>query len=150
MKAGETEGSGKMRTAAMIFRHYPNKIPFSLIQRLSPRSTELETNLPSRKPILPWLIISHVLALASLVVWLLMAGLSVMAFDSGVTQEAWNFVIAVWLYPIWPIVFAVASWVAYRRKKDKLACVLTTFTFLPILVLLLIIIGANYFYIMIA
>ena len=106
----------------------------------------METNLPSRRPILIWLIISQVLALASLVVWLLMAGLSVMAFDSGVTQEAWNFVIAVWLYPIWPILFAIASWVAYWRRRDKLAGVLTTFTFLPILVLLLIIIGANSFY----
>ena len=109
---------------------------------------ELETNLLSRKPILIWLIVSQVLALASLFVWLLMAGLSVMAFDSGVTQEAWNFVIAVWLYPIWPIVFAIASWIAYWRKKDKLAGVLTSLTFLPILVLLVIIIGANYFYFM--
>jgi hypothetical protein len=107
---------------------------------------ELETPLPSRKPILIWLLVSQVLALASLVVWLLMAGLSVMAFDSGVTQEAWNFVIAVWLYPIWPITFAIAAWVAYWRKKDKLAGILTTFTFLPILVLLLLIIGANSFY----
>ena len=106
----------------------------------------METDHPSRKPILIWLVISQVLALASLVVWLLMAGLSVMAFDSGVTQEAWNLVIAVWLYPIWPIVFAVASWIAYWRKKDKLAGVLTTFTFLPILVLLVFIIGANIFF----
>jgi hypothetical protein len=107
----------------------------------------LETDPPSRKPILIWLIISQLLALASLVVWLLMAGLSVMAFDSGVTQEAWNFVIAVWLYPIWPIAIAIASWIAYWRKKDKLAGVLTTFTFLPILilVLLVLIIGANFF-----
>jgi len=68
-----------------------------------------------------------------------------MAFDSGVTQESWNFVIAVWLYPIWPIVFAVAAWVAYARKKDKLAGVLTTLTFLPILVLIIIIASANFF-----
>lgn len=74
-----------------------------------------------------------------------MAGLSVMAFDSDVTQEAWNFVIAVWLYPIWPIVFAVAARVAYARKKDKLAGVLTTLTFLPILVLIIIIASANFF-----
>lgn len=106
----------------------------------------METTLPSRKPILIWLIVSQVLALASLVVWLLMAGLSVMAFDSGVTQEAWNFVIAVWLYPIWPIVFAIAAWVAYWRKRDRLAGILTTLTFLPILVLLLLIIGANSLY----
>ena len=67
-----------------------------------------------------------------------------MAFDSGVTQDAWNFVIAVWLYPIWPIVFAVAAWLAYARKKDKLAGVLTTLTFLPILVLIIIIASANF------
>lgn len=109
---------------------------------------ELETTPPSRKPILIWLIVSQVLALASLVVWLLMVGLSVMSFDSGVTQEAWNFVIAVWLYPIWPIVFTITAWIAYWRKKDKLAGILTLLTFLPILVLLVIIIGANYFYFM--
>ena len=105
----------------------------------------METNPPSRKLILIWLVASQLLALASLFFWLLMAGLSVMAFDSGVTQEAWNFVIAVWLYPIWPIVFAIAAWVAYARKKDKLAGVLTTLTFLPILVLIIVIAGANFF-----
>jgi len=75
-----------------------------------------------------------------------MAGLSGMAFDLGVTQEAWNFVIVVWLYPIWPIVFSIAAWIAYWRKKDKLAGILTLLTFFPILVLLIIIVGANYFY----
>ena len=105
----------------------------------------METNPPSRKPILIWLIVSQILAVASLFFWLVMAGLSVMAFDSGVTQEAWNFVIVVWLYPVWPILFAIAAWVAYARKKDKLAGVLTTFTFLPILILMLIMAGANFF-----
>lgn len=105
----------------------------------------METNPPSRRPILIWLIVSQVLAVASLFFWMIMAGLSVMAFDSGVTQDAWNFVIAVWLYPIWPILFAIAAWVAYAPKKDKLAGVLTTLTFIPILVLMLIIAGANFF-----
>ena len=58
-----------------------------------------------------------------------------MAFDSGVTPEAWAFVIAVWSYPIWPVAFAIASWIAYARKKDRLAGILTVFTFLPVLVL---------------
>jgi len=93
-----------------------------------------------------WLIISQCLALASLVFWLLVAGLSVMAFDSGVTQEAWTFVIVVWSYPIWPIVFTIASWIAYARKKDKLAGILTTLTFLPMLVLILIIVFSSYYY----
>jgi hypothetical protein len=92
---------------------------------------------------LVWLIVSQVLALASLFFWLLIAGLSVMAFDSGVSAEAWTIVILVWSYPIWPIVFTIASWIAYARKKDRLAGILTTLTFLPILLLFLVIVISN-------
>lgn len=98
---------------------------------------------PSRRPILIWLIVSQLLAVASLFFWLVMAGLSVMAFDSGVTSEAWTFVIIVWSYPIWPIGFAIAAWIAYARKKDRLAGILTTLTFLPMLLLFLVMILGN-------
>jgi hypothetical protein len=97
----------------------------------------------SRKPILIWLIISQLLAAASLFFWLVMAGLSVMAFDSGVSAAAWTFVIIVWSYPIWPIGFAIASWIAYARKKDRLAGVLTTLTFLPVLLLIAFMVLSN-------
>jgi hypothetical protein len=141
-------------TSGAFLAHHQRISPWALAQGkisflrpidLAIRSHVLETNPPSRKPILIWLIVSQLLAVASLFFWLVMAGLSVMAFDSGVTQEAWNFVIVVWLYPVWPILFAIAAWIAYARKKDKLAGVLTTLTFLPILVLMLIIAGANFF-----
>ena len=97
----------------------------------------------SRRPILIWLIVSQLLAVASLFFWLLMAGLSVMASDSGVSAEAWTFVIAVWSYPIWPLGFSIAAWIAYARKKDRLAGILTTLTFLPVLLLLLVMILGN-------
>ena len=103
--------------------------------------TELKPTL--RRPVLVWLIVSQLLAAASLLFWLVMAGLSVMAFDSGVSTEAWTFVIAIWSYPIWPIGFAIASWIAYARKKDRLAGVLTTLTFLPVLLLFLIMVFGN-------
>jgi hypothetical protein len=106
----------------------------------------LESKPASRRPILIWLIISQLLALASLVFWLFAAGISVMAFDSGSTPEAWTFVIAVWSYPIWPIIFTIAAWIAYARKKDRLAAVLTTLTFLPVLVLILIIVFSSFYY----
>jgi hypothetical protein len=77
-----------------------------------------------------------------------MAGLSVMAFDSGSTPEAWTFVIAVWSYPIWPIGFAIASWISYARKKNKLAGILTTFTFLPVLVLIAVIFIGNFMFLL--
>ena len=96
-----------------------------------------------RRPVLIWLIISQLLAVGSLFFWLLMAGLSVMAFDSGVSAQAWTFVIAVWSYPVWPVGFAIASWIAYARKKDRLAGFLTTLTFLPVLVLILIMLLGN-------
>ena len=66
-----------------------------------------------------------------------------MAFDSGVSAEAWTIVIVVWSYPLWPITFAIASWIAYARHKDRLAGVLTTLTFLPILLLILIMVIGN-------
>ena len=106
----------------------------------------METKPASRKPILIWLIASQLLAVASLFFWLVAAGLSVMAFDSGVTQEAWNFVIAVWAYPIRPIGFAIASWIAYARKKDKLAAIHTSLTFLPVLLLIIFIVLSNFFF----
>jgi len=106
----------------------------------------LETNIPSRKPILIWLIVSQLLALASLLFWLVMAGLSVMAFDSGESPQAWTFVIAVWSYPIWPILFTIAAWIAYARKKDRTAGILTTFTFLPVLVLIAVIFVGNFLF----
>lgn len=92
----------------------------------------------SRRPVLIWLIASQVLAALSLIFWLMAAGLFVMDFDSGVTSEARGFVVAVWPYPLWPLVFTIAAWVAYARKKDKLAAVLTTLTFLPVLILILV------------
>ena len=98
---------------------------------------------PSRWPIRLWLIVSQALAVLSLFFWLLVAGLSVMAFDSGATAEAWTIVIVVWSYPLWPIAFAIASWIAYARRKDRLAAVLTTLTFLPILLLLMVIVVGN-------
>jgi hypothetical protein len=110
------------------------------------RSIALETKPASRKPILIWLIASQLLALASLVFWLVVAGLSVMAFDSGVTTEAWTFVIAVWAYPIWPLGFAIAAWISYARKKDRLAGILTTLTFLPVLVLIIILALSSFFF----
>ncbi len=107
---------------------------------------ETELKRPSRRPVLIWLFISQALAVLSLFFWLLMAGLSVMAFDSGVTAQAWTFVIVVWSYPLWPIVFAIASWIAYARHRDRLAAVLTTLTFLPVLLLFLVIVVGNFLF----
>ncbi len=91
----------------------------------------MDPNPARRRRTLIWLIISQLLALASLLIWLLVAGLSVMAFDQGSTPEAWTFVIAVWSYPIIPLALAVGAWIAFGFKKYTLANVLSTIAFLP-------------------
>ena len=130
----------ELLTGSRVFKGYQVFIFFNDILEFR---LESELKPPSRRPVLIWLIISQALAVASLFFWLLMAGLSVMAFDSGVSAEAWTIVIAVWSYPLWPIAFAIVSWIAYARHKDRLAAVLTTLTFLPILLLILVIVVGN-------
>lgn len=84
-----------------------------------------------RTALLIWMIVSQLLALGSLVIWLLMAGLSVMAFDQGSTPEAWTFVIVVWSYPLIPLILVIAAWIAYAKRRNVLAAVLSGFSFAP-------------------
>jgi len=89
------------------------------------------------------MILSQLLAVLSLVPWLLMAGFSFMAFDSGVTAEAWTIVIAVWSYPILPILLVIAAWIAYARRRNILAAILSGFSFAPPLLCILVVWLAN-------
>ncbi|HEX2992337.1 MAG TPA: hypothetical protein VHO49_16745 [Anaerolineales bacterium] len=92
------------------------------------------SQLPLEKPrtgLVIWMIVSQILALLSLIIWLLVAGLSVMAFDSGVSAEAWTFVIVVWSYPLIPLVLVIGSWIAFARHRNRLAAVLSGLSFAP-------------------
>ena len=99
---------------------------------------------PRRTGLMIWMIISLLLMLGSLLIWLLVAGLSVMAFDSGVSAEAWAIVIIVWSYPILPIGLIVAAWIAYARHKNILAVVLSGLSFAPPILCFLLIAVANF------
>jgi hypothetical protein len=92
-----------------------------------------ETTAPPKRRIglVIWMILSQLLMLGSLLIWLLMAGLSVMAFDSGSTPEAWTFVLLVWAYPIIPIILVIAAWIAFAKRKNTLAAVLSGLSFAP-------------------
>jgi hypothetical protein len=86
---------------------------------------------PKRTGLLVWMIVSQALTLVSLLIWLLVAGLSVMAFDSGETPQAWTLVIAVWSYPIFPILMVIAAWIAYVGHKNKSAAIFSGLSFAP-------------------
>lgn len=105
----------------------------------------METNPTPKRPkfLLVWMILSQLIAAGSLVFWLVMAGLSVMAFDAGVTAEAWTFVIVVWSYPIFPLIMVIGSWIAYARRKHKLAAVLSGLSFAPMMILALVLLIGN-------
>jgi hypothetical protein len=62
-----------------------------------------------------WLIVSQLLALISL------------------------FATVVGAYAICPLAFAISAWIAYARKTDKLAAILSALTILPVLMLMLVI-----------
>lgn len=91
---------------------------------------------PTAKPkrstaALIWLIVSQLMALASLLFWSLVAGLSVMAFDEGQSPVAWAIVIAVWAYPLFPLAMAIGAWIAFAFRKNRLAAILSGLTFVP-------------------
>ena len=108
-----------------------------------PKETQLDPNAKPRWPLLTWMIIAQLLTLGSLLLWLLAAGFSVMAFDAGVTAEAWTFVGLVWSYPLWPLITSIGAWIAYARRRTVRAVVLSVLSFLPPILLFLFIIIAN-------
>jgi len=90
-----------------------------------------------RTGLIIWMIISQILMVLSLGIWLLVAGLSFMAFDSGVSTEAWTIVIVVWSYPIIPIVLVIAAWIAFARRRNWAAAILSGLSFAPPILLYL-------------
>ena len=93
--------------------------------------TELAAPPKRRTGLLIWLIVSQLLAVASLLIWALIAGLSVMAFDSGQSPEAWAFVLTIWAYPLFPLVMGIGAWIAFAFRKNRFAAVLSGLSFAP-------------------
>ena len=93
--------------------------------------TEITTPQPKRTGLLVWMILSQLLTLGSLLIWLLAAGLSVMAFDSGESAAAWSLVIVVWAYPIIPLALVIGAWISFAKHKNKLAAILSGISFTP-------------------
>lgn len=73
-----------------------------------------------------WLIVSQCLGALSLLPWLAIAGLSLMAFDSGVTWQASVFVGAIGSYPLVLLALSISAWVCYRRGRIVAAMILTS------------------------
>ena len=92
---------------------------------------------PKRTGLLIWLIVSQVLALGSLLIWFVGAGMSMMSVDSDGGFPAW--IIAVWCYPIFPLMMIIGAWIAYKRRINTLAAILSGLSFAPIVLFFLVI-----------
>jgi len=91
--------------------------------------TDLTARPKRRTGLLIWLIVSQLVAVGSLAIWALVAGLSVMAFDEGQSEKAWTIVLMVWAYPIFPLLMAIGAWIAFAYRRNRLAAVLSGMTF---------------------
>lgn len=92
-----------------------------------------------RSSLLIWLIVSQLLAIGSLFIWVIIAGISTLAFVEGQSPEAWAFVLTIWAYPLFPLLMAIGAWVAFAFRKNRIAAVLSGLTFVPPIFLLLLV-----------
>jgi len=92
----------------------------------------------ANRPKWPWitLVVLQAIQLLSLLPWLLMAGLSFMAFDAPGSDKMWQpwaFVIAIWSYPLWLIAAGVAAWLLFVFSRYKSAVTVAAIFTLPAL-----------------
>jgi len=97
------------------------------------------------KPKIPvWLIVVYGMALATILLWPLVAFGSIFAFDapgSANDPTVWTAVIAVLSYPLLPLIGVTGSFFAYRKGLSKLAYVLAGIGSVPLVLALLIIVS---------
>lgn len=96
-----------------------------------------------RTGLLVWMIVGQCLAVLTLAIWAPVAGLSVMAFDSGETTGAWIFVLSIWAYPLLPLIFSAGGWIAFVKRWNKSAATLITLAFAPPVVLVILLWGST-------
>ncbi len=78
--------------------------------------------------------------LLSLAPWLLMAGLSFMAFDAPGSEKSWPpwaFVLTIWSYPLWLVAGCATAWVSFGKGWRRTALGITIAFTLPALIALL-------------
>jgi len=99
------------------------------------------------KPKIPvLLIVVYVLALATILLWPIVAFSSVFAFDapgSADDPKVWTIVITVLSYPLLPLVGVTGSFFAYRKGLSKLSYVLAGIGSVPLVVAVLIIVATT-------
>jgi hypothetical protein len=83
-----------------------------------------------------WLIAVQALGVLGLVPWLFATVLSVWGVAwEPVSGWVWPTLLAIWTYPLWLIVFSALAWIAYRKRRNRRAVLLSLGAFIPVVVL---------------
>jgi hypothetical protein len=91
---------------------------------------------PKRVGLVIWLIVSQLTALGSLFFWFVAAGLGLIIAEMDKSAPAPAGLVWLWLYPILPLGMAIASWVAFAKRKNSLAGILSGLAVAPTLIAL--------------
>ncbi len=89
---------------------------------------------PKRIGLLIWMILTQLLALASLLPWSIA---TIMSLAAGGSDGLPMWMIAVLSYPIFLIVIIVGAWVSYNKRKNILAAILSGLLLAPLVWLVL-------------
>lgn len=103
--------------------------------RNSLAATAASNRTPSRIGLRIWLVVSQLATVALFLPWFVAAMMSFMAFDAGVSTSAVVFVVAVWMYPLLPLVCIILAWVAFNKERNRLAAILSGVPLLPWVIL---------------
>lgn len=81
-----------------------------------------------RRSVLLWLILTQLVVLVSLVPWIILAGFTFVALDTGArdTLGVWAMRIALWAYPLLPVACSALAWKAYRLGGTRRAVTLAS------------------------
>jgi hypothetical protein len=90
-----------------------------------------------------WLIVSQLVALHSLTIWAVAAGFSLLSIGSDISPGFWLIIVAVWAYPLFPLVMAIGAWIAFAFRKNGLAAALSGLAAAPTALLYLLICLGN-------
>ena len=95
---------------------------------------------PRSKALLTWMIVSQILGIIPI---LILAGLAVFGIllDGGINFQGF----LQFLSPLFMLIPLVGSWVAYGRRNEKLAWILTSLPILYICLDIVIVFGSVYF-----
>ncbi len=87
---------------------------------------------PKRTGLLIWLIVSQLMTLISFTPWVLTLIISTIFL---LPSAYWPLFILVLIFPALPIAMVIGAWIAYKRRKNILAAVLSGLAILPLPIL---------------